>query len=92
MFSFICFIIGVSFFILGIISGEAEGGIFIVFPFIVGSGLFPFLGFICIFISIIFFSFGIMKKNIDYKSDLDFNGSSKLKRKELKGGGIVLTF
>jgi uncharacterized protein (TIGR00304 family) len=90
IFSLICFIFGIIFFILAIFYGEAEGGIFIVFPFIVGSGIYPFLGFICFFIAIILFSFGFIQNNHRYKSDLESNGSLRVKNKKLKGGGIVL--
>ncbi|KYK29167.1 hypothetical protein AYK20_00450 [Thermoplasmatales archaeon SG8-52-1] len=90
IFSFICFVFGISFFILAIFFGEAEGGIFIVFPFIVGSGILPFLGFICFFIAIILFSYGFIEKNLRYNSDLDFSNSSKIKNNKVKGGGIVI--
>ena len=55
--SLICFISGIAFFIIGFLTGEAEGGIFIVFPFIVGSGIYPLLGFIFFLIAIFSFIF-----------------------------------
>ena len=90
IFSLICFVFGITFFILAFFLGEAEGGIFIVFPFIVGSGILPFLGFICFFIAIILFSYGFIENNLRYNSDLDFSDSSKIKNNKVKGGGIVL--
>ena len=86
----VCFILGIVFFIIGFLTGETKGGIFIVFPFIIGSGIFSLLGFIFIFIAIISF---IFKFTTYIKSDKIKNENDELqpkKKTSIKGGGIVL--
>ena len=88
--SLVCFILGIVFFIIGFLTGETKGGIFIVFPFIIGSGIFSLLGFIFIFIAIISF---IFKFTTYIKSDKIKNENDELqpkKKTSIKGGGIVL--
>jgi uncharacterized protein (TIGR00304 family) len=86
IFSLICLILGAIFFIFGIFAGDAEAGIFIIFPFISGSGVFPLLGFIFIFIAIILYSFGFMSNITSYDSDFE----TTEKKSSVKGGGVVL--
>ncbi len=88
--SLVCFILGIVFFIIGFLTGETKGGIFIVFPFIIGSGIFSLLGFIFIFIAIISF---IFKFTTYIKPDKIKNENDELqpkKKTSIKGGGIVL--
>jgi len=85
------FISGIVFFSLGILTGEIEIGIVLIFPFIVGSGIHAFLGFISIFIAIILFMIGFVSK---FSSD-DLNVHKKdinqtNKKTSVKGGGIIL--
>lgn len=49
----ITFIIGISFIALSVIKGQADFGIFIIFPMIIGGGLYLFLGVLLIVISFI---------------------------------------
>ena len=56
--SLVCFSIGFVFFILGFLKGDIQSGIFIIFPFIAGSGVYAFAGFISIFIAVLLFIFG----------------------------------
>lgn len=84
--SLICLVLGIVFFSLGFFAGEAEAGVFIIFPFISGSGVFPLLGFIFIFISIILYSFGFMRNITSYDSD----DVTSEKKTSVKGGGVVL--
>lgn len=86
IFSLFCLIIGIVFFSIGFFAGEAEAGVFIIFPFISGSGVFPLLGFIFIFIAIILYSFGFMRNITSYNSD-DLTSEKKT---SVKGGGVVL--
>jgi len=55
--SILLFIMGVSFIIASFLTGEAKAGLFIIFPFIYGTGLFMFVGIILIFISMLLFFF-----------------------------------
>lgn len=89
--SLTCFILGIVFFIAGILTGDVEAGFLLIFPFLIGSGIFAFLGFICLFIAVLLFMFGFVSsasESIDQQlkeSDFDVQ-----KKKPVKGGGIIL--
>jgi uncharacterized protein (TIGR00304 family) len=89
-FSLFCLIFGLVFFYIGFLSGEVETGFFIIFPFISGSGIYAFLGFILIVIAIFLFMFSFASFN---KIDEFQNDNYELKPKKktsIKGGGIIL--
>jgi uncharacterized protein (TIGR00304 family) len=86
--SFVCFILGFAFFAIGFLTGEAEGGIIIVFPFIAGSGLYPLIGFIFIFVAILLFMFGFTTHFV--RSDETQDDYQPSKKTSVKGGGVVL--
>jgi len=71
------FIAGIFILLLAIIFGEAKAGIFIIFPFFLGSGFLSFLGIFLIFLSFLTFIFSFHSK---------FEGETKI---EKKGGGIL---
>ena len=85
------FISGIVFFSLGMLTGEIEIGVVLIFPFIVGSGVYAFLGFISMFIAIILFMIGFVSK---FSSDdlsvhkKDTNQTNK--KTSVKGGGVIL--
>jgi len=88
--SLVCFIIGIIFFILGFLQGDLQTGIFVFFPFITGSGIFAFAGFIFIFIATLLFIFGF---TINIESDeikIDQKNSKPIQKTSVKGGGVVL--
>jgi uncharacterized protein (TIGR00304 family) len=88
--SFVLFIAGIICFALGVINGEAEVGFFLIFPFIVGSGILSFLGVMFLFFGFLLFIGGFYQLNKDeyrYKEDSISDESSKTK---VKAGGIVL--
>jgi uncharacterized protein (TIGR00304 family) len=88
--SFVLFIAGIICFALGVINGEAEVGFFLIFPFIVGSGILSFLGVMFLFFGFLLFISGFYQLNKDeyrYKEDSISDESSKTK---VKAGGIVL--
>jgi len=88
--SLICFLIGIVFFILGILQGDIQTGIIVVFPFIAGTGVYAFVGFIFIFIAIILFFFGF-KTNVEPdESKFDKQDIKPTKKSAIKGGGVVL--
>jgi uncharacterized protein (TIGR00304 family) len=89
-YSFICFVIGIIFFCLGLLYGDTSAGIFIIFPYISGSGVYSLIGILFIFLSILVFFFGFSFK-FD-KNDIDNNNSKSeiTKKISIKGGGVVL--
>ena len=87
--SLICFIVGIAFFAVGFFTGEAEGGIFVIFPFITGSGVYPLLGFIFIFIAILLFMFGFTTHIRPEEFQVDDEYQPR-KKTSVKGGGVVL--
>jgi uncharacterized protein (TIGR00304 family) len=87
--SLICFIVGIAFFAVGFFTGEAEGGVFVIFPFITGSGVYPLLGFIFIFIAILLFMFGFTTPIGPEELQVEDEYHPR-KKTSVKGGGIVL--
>ena len=89
--SFLCLIIGIIFFLIGILAGDVEAGFVLIFPFLVGSGPYAVLGFLFMFIAIILFMFGFAsttRASIDLPFDED---TYDIKRKKsVKGGGVIL--
>jgi len=90
LFSLICFIIGIVIFAFGVFSGEVETGFIIVFPFIAGSGIYAFLGFIFIFIAILLFMFGFTSIVESNKFQADYDAYQSSRKTSIKGGGVVL--
>ena len=85
------FISGIVFFSLGILTKEMEIGVVLIFPFMVGSGIYALLGFISIFIATMLFMIGFSSK---FSSD-DLNVRKKdihqtNKKTSVKGGGVIL--
>lgn len=77
------------FFLLGIINNELEVGFFLIFPIIIGSGIFSFLGFVLLFSSIVLFIYKFVL-SIDKSTDLYYDRDYKKPKKTIKTGGIVL--
>ena len=90
MFSILLFFIGIAFLIIGFLSGEIEAGLFLIFPIFIGSGPFAFIGFVCIFLSIIstFLFFPNRINNVNY-TDLEINDTIKEGKNSIKAGGIA---
>ena len=90
IFSFICLLLGILFFGIGFFYGNIDAGIFILFPYISGTGIYSFIGFLSIFISIIIFFFGFLdnfqEKNIETCNKIP----KPSKNTSIKGGGVVL--
>lgn len=87
------FILGVIFFIMGFFSGEVEVGFFLIFPFLIGSGVHAFLGFIFVFVAIIILMFGFVNRLKTIQEDIEFKGQEHLhsrSKTSVKGGGIIL--
>ena len=86
------FILGLVFFVLGVLSGEIKTGFIVVFPFLVGSGVYAFLGVFFVIIAILLFMFGLIRSKVA-SSEPPFDEDEKRdiqKEKSVKGGGVVL--
>lgn len=91
--SLVFFISGIVFFAIGVLFGEVETGFIVVFPFLVGSGLHAFLGFILVFVAILLFMFGFTSITTRRLNDLQYEGEDEVyprKKTSVKGGGVVL--
>ena len=88
-FSLICFLIGIVFFILGALQGEIKTGFIVIFPFVAGTGIYAFAGFIFIFIAILLFFFGFKTSIESDESKLEKEDSKSTKKSSIKGGGVV---
>ncbi len=88
--SLVCFIVGIAFFILGFLQGDIQTGIFVVFPFIAGTGVYAFAGFIFIFIAVLLFIFGFSARIESDDFKIDQKNSQPTKKTFVKGGGVVL--
>jgi uncharacterized protein (TIGR00304 family) len=88
--SFVCFIIGIAFFVLGFLQGDIQTGIFVIFPFIASTGVYAFAGFIFIFIAVLLFIFGFSTPIESDDLKIDKENSQPTKKTFVKGGGVVL--
>jgi len=89
--SIFCITIGIIFFIIGFLKGEVEAGLIIIIPFISGSGIFAFLGFILIFLGVIIYLFSFNYYQNQYIEYLDKeNLHDRSNKKSIKGGGVIL--
>ena len=88
--SLFCLMAGIVFFGLGFLSGDVETGVFVVFPFLAGSGIYAFLGFIFIFIAFLLFMFGFTTYSESDEFPTNYNGYQPRKKTSVKGGGVVL--
>lgn len=87
--SLLSFIGGFIFFLIGALAGEVEVGFFLIFPFLVGSGIIPTFGIILIFISILLFIFGFAIRE-DYFNEQSKRTGEIKDKKIIRGGGVIL--
>jgi len=88
--SLVLFCIGIGFLVMGMSTGEVETGIVLIFPFIMGSGIYALIGVLLIFAALILFTVGYMTRGIGeppYPMDKEH---FEQKETKIKGGGIVL--
>ena len=88
--SLFCLISGITFLFIGFLSGDVETGFFIVFPFISGSGIYAFLGFVFIVASIFLFLFGLTGFIENYSYTSENSELKPCKKTSFKGGGVLL--
>jgi len=89
-FSLFCLFAGIVFFFLGFLSGDVKTGFFIIFPFLSGSGINAFLGFVLIIIAIFLFMLGFSNYNEIDEFQTDKFQDRTNKKSSLKAGGVVL--
>ena len=91
--SLVCFILGVIFLSLGVLSGDVETGFVLIFPVLIGEGFYAFLGFIFIFLAVFLFMLGY-RANIQIGLPPSYPHSTEekveSKKKTITGGGVVL--
>jgi len=88
--SLVCLFLGIVFLFIGFILGDVEAGIFFIIPYISGSGLFGFFGFVFIIASIFLFLFGLtnfIENEINEPADSELKSRKKT---SIKGGGVIL--
>lgn len=83
---FILFLGGLACLIAGIATGEGQAGIFIIFPFVYGSGWLMLLGIGLIFVSIIGYMFSLSPGDPGQRAP----GQQKEWQMEKKAGGLIL--
>jgi uncharacterized protein (TIGR00304 family) len=84
--SILVLISGISLIILGVLTGEVKGGLFLIFPFIIGSGIYATLGILLIIASFFLFIFTISTNPIDRNTEYNpMKTNSKI-----HGRGIIL--
>ena len=93
--SLICFIGAVVFLFFGFLNGDVKVDVFIVFPFITGSGVYSFFGTILLFLMFLFFILGFIKSvnilNSEHFLDNDeILSVTPEKKTSFKGGGVIL--
>jgi uncharacterized protein (TIGR00304 family) len=77
---------------MGYLSGEIEVGFFLIFPFLIGSGVYAFLGFIFVFIAVLVLMFGFVSRfNIIHEGiGLEEEQLPSQNKTTVKGGGVIL--
>jgi uncharacterized protein (TIGR00304 family) len=88
--SLFCFTFGIIFFILGFLQGDIQTGIFVIFPFVAGTGIYAFMGFIFIFFAMLLFISGFKNRIDSDEIKLDQENYQTTKKTSIKGGGVVL--
>ena len=84
--SILVFIAGIFLIILGVFTGEVQGGLFLVVPFLIGTGIYATLGIILIIASFFLFMLSI-STNPTYK---ETEYTTRNTNSKIKGGGIIL--
>ena len=92
------FVVGMFFLVLGFINDEVEVGFFLIFPFLIGKGVFAVSGVFFIFLAVLFFMLnlatGSTKIFLDEEKTHVFDsfsgGVEKKKNSSFKAGGVVL--
>jgi uncharacterized protein (TIGR00304 family) len=81
--------IGIIFVIVGALQGDIHGGVFLIFPFFIGSGLYSFFGILLLMVSLLLFISGFTPRK-SIPQQLPPNPETREEKPTTKGGGIVL--
>lgn len=85
------FLIGaVVSFIIGFLEGDIQGGIFFIFPFVIGSSIFLLIGILLIFLAVIFYIFGFARFDLQDGEHSVPRDEIFEKKSRIKGGGVIL--
>lgn len=92
--SAILFIAGIS---IILIFGNTKGGIFFIFPFIIGTGAGAAIGMLLIFLAFLFFTIGIFEsfrkepdETYDFHGERETVDTERFGERNVRGGGVVL--
>jgi uncharacterized protein (TIGR00304 family) len=92
--AFLCVIFGVILLILGAISGEVEGGLFLIFPYLKGSGIYAVSWVLCFFGASLLYILGLQYKTRETADDPFKIGreqpNQRSSKSKIKGGGVIL--
>jgi uncharacterized protein (TIGR00304 family) len=89
--SIFCFICGFTALIIGIINGTIQVGFFLIFPFLIGTGLYAFFGFVLICISLFLFMFGLHHKDmLSHNNQIKKEGYITTNNKIHKSGVLLI--
>lgn len=88
--SLILFLAGIFFMFAAFLSGDIEGGFFIIFPFLIGSGVYAFLAILFIFLALITFAFGTLESLGEFPGEDMELIPERTVNKKVEGGGVLL--
>ena len=85
-------ILGIILLLIAAISGELEGGLFLIIPYIKGSGLYSLIGILCFFLMFIFFVMGLNQGSGELTQNASFEEqqTGRKQKSSVKGGGVIL--
>ena len=82
-------VLGIIFFLISSLQGGLRGGIFLIFPFVIGSGLYAILG--LLFLILAFFLFILrFSPETSLSEPKASSQDNRGQKPTMKGGGIVL--
>ena len=85
------FISFIMFTILGLLQGDISFGIAFFVPFLIGSGLFATIGFLCVFLAVIVYIIGLMRSiTPDERVSNDVFNDQSSKKPSIRTGGVIL--
>ncbi|MGB9637042.1 MAG: DUF131 domain-containing protein [Thermoplasmata archaeon] len=79
--AFLFFGLAIFFYVYGALVGEVQTGLFLIFPYIVGNGIYPLLGTIFLMLAIFAFFLALIKRTINsrFESEIETQISKPVK-------------
>lgn len=90
IFALILGVVGVILLGLSVASGEGSASIVIIFPVFSGSGIFSFLGVLCIMAALMLGFMGFAQKMAESEKSQPNEKKTPSEKQPVKGGGVVL--